>query len=349
MSIPHYTGGSTGEPVRFVQDREFATQAGAVTLLYSKLLGAEVGDPIIKLWGSERDIVKGSVGWKAQIINRVTNTIFLNAYRMGPKEMCVFAEALNIRKPKLIVGYADAVYHLAKFCEREGLKTVRETPIMTSATTLYPFMREKIEDVFRCQVFNRYGSREMGDIACERPGVEGLWIAPWNNFVEVVDERGSRAPDGTAGEIVVTSLTNFAMPLVRYHTGDRGVLSTWTGGNNNGNRQERVLTKILGRVADMYQTRDGTFIEPGYFEAILYFKDWIRKFQTIQKSHSSILFRIVRSGADYPHSDLNDISKKTKLVMGKDCDVTFEFVDDISPTASGKYRYQISEIRGAPG
>jgi len=52
------TGGSTGEPVRFIQDRAHAAQSGAISLLYSKLAGRDVGESTVYLWGSWRDTVR---------------------------------------------------------------------------------------------------------------------------------------------------------------------------------------------------------------------------------------------------------------------------------------------------
>jgi len=337
------SGGSTGEPVRFIQDWESAARAGAVTLHFSKLIDREVGELEVKLWGSKREIVQGSEGWRARIINRITNTIFLNAFRMTPEIMRECIAALNAKRPKLIVAYAQAIYELARFAEREGFEVVPQAAIITSATTLYPFMRETIEKVFQCKVFNRYGSREVGDIACEGPGWEGLWVAPWANYVEVVDEKGNRVPDGTEGEILVTSLTNFAMPLVRYRIGDVGTLSPMKTCDRE--RYGQVFQAILGKTVDLFKTNSGALVEPGYFEALLYFKDWVRRFQVIQKSTSDIIFRIVRADSNCPNADLDQIMAETRMLMGNDCDVTFEFVDDISASGSGKYRYQISEVQ----
>src|SRR5216110_1243617 len=121
-----------------------------------------------------------------------------------------FIETLNRLRPSLIVAYAQAIYELARFAERESIEVVPQRAAVTSAGTLYPFMRDKIAQVFGCKVFNLYGSREVSDIACELPGFNGLWVAPWGNFVEIVDEAGRPVPPGTEGNIVVTCLTNYA-------------------------------------------------------------------------------------------------------------------------------------------
>ena len=335
------SGGSTGEPVKLIQDWEFVVRSGAITLLYSKLAGREIGEREVFLWGSTRDIAGGSEGWKAQLVNRLTNTTFLNAFLMTPGRMREYIAILNVKRPRLIVAYADSLYELARFAEREGLQVLPQAAAITSAGTLYPFMREKIEEVFRCKVFDRYGSREVGDIACEHSECGGLWVGPWGNYVEIVDSEGNRVPEGTEGEILVTSLTNFAMPLVRYRIGDRGTLSSGTGSDR---RYGQVLKGVLGRTDDMVRAKNGVLIHGGYFMVMLFFRDWIRKYQVIQKSYSSIVFRIIRSESDYEQAELDEIVAKTKLAMGDDCDVIFEFVKEIPTSASGKYRYIISEV-----
>jgi phenylacetate-CoA ligase len=290
-----------------------------------------------------RDISHGSVGWKARIVNTIDNTIFLNAFRMTPAHMRRFIATFNTKRPKLILAYVEAIYGLAGFAEHEGLEVTPQAAIMTAAGTLYPFMREKIEHVFQCPVFNRYGSREFGDIACERPGTKGLWVAPWGNYVEIVDSQGNPVPDGNEGEILVTSLTNYAMPLVRYRIGDRGVLCPVNGSDQD--RCGQVLEGVLGRTRDLFKLGNGGILDPAYFMFLLFYKNWVRKYQVVQKNPSSIVYRIVLSESDYQQAELDEIVAKTKLLMGDTCQVAFEFVDDIPASASGKYRYAISETQ----
>lgn len=336
------SGGSTGEPVRFIQDWEYAARSGALTLLFSKLVGREIGESEVCIWGSLRDIVGSTESWKARSVDKLTNSTFLSVFRLTPADMREFIAILNAKRPKLIIAYAAAMYELAKFAEIEGLDVVPQAAIITSAVTLYPFMRDTIERVFQCKVFNRYGSREVGDIACERPGLEGLWVAPWGSYVEIVDNEGNRVPDGTRGEILVTSLSNFAMPLVRYRIGDRGVLSPHR--SRDGGRCGQVLDAVLGRSYDMFINRQGTLIEGGHFMALLWSRDWISKYQVIQESHSHILFKLVKEGHGPQQAELEEISVGASSIMHDDVKVTFEFVDDIAASDSGKYRFIISKV-----
>ena len=219
------SGGSTGEPVRLVQDSAYDERYEAIALLFSHLVGRDFGQPEIRLWGSPRDILRNGRGLEARIRSLLSGTTVVNAFLMTPGAMIDLIKTLNRRPPHVLLAYSQAAYELAVFADHEGIPIRPQRAVMTSAGMLHPFMRETMERVFGCRVFNRYGSREAASMACEIPQCDGLWIAPWGVHIEVLDEAGQPVPDGTDGEIVVTLLTNYAMPLLRYRIGDRGALA----------------------------------------------------------------------------------------------------------------------------
>jgi phenylacetate-CoA ligase len=201
-------------------------------------------------------------------------------------------------------------------------------------------MREKIAHVFGCPVYNLYGSREVSDIAWELPGSTGLWVSPWSNFLEIVDEAGQPVPAGTEGNIIVTCLTNYAMPLLRYRIGDRGALMAV------GERASRpmtaglqVLKHVSGRSVDVFRTRDNTLIDGEYFTHLLYYRSWVSKFQVVQKSHAHIIFKLVKANGDPAKKELEEIAAGTRRVMGSDCRIDFDFLQELPA-----HRYTISEV-----
>ena len=335
------SGGSTGEPVRLIQDREYEDRCKAISLLYYSLLGSNVGQPMVWLWGSERDL-EGTETNKAKFFNWLTNTTWLNAYRMSPERMPEYIAILNRVRPSLILAYAQSAYELARFIERERLSLTPQRAVVTTAGTLYPFMREKIAQVFGCEVYNQYGSREVSVIGCELPGMNELWVPPWSNFVEILDDEGTPARPGEEGNIVVTCLTNYAMPLVRYRIGDRGALTPKPPADADSTAQ--VLKYVSGRNMDMFRTRNETLVDSQYFIHLLYFRPWVWKFQVVQTSHDRVLFKVVGPNPRPPGSELEEIASKSRLVMGENCRIDFEFSDELPPHPSGKYRYTISEI-----
>jgi phenylacetate-CoA ligase len=341
----NWTGGSTGEPAQFIQDGEHISQVGAISLLFSRLVGKETGEPEFKLWGSDRDTTRNHDSWRAVLVNALTRTHVVNSALMTPARMREFLRQLNKTRPKLIVSYAESIYELARFAEGEGIEVRPQAVIMTSAGKLYPFMREKAQQVFQCPVYDRYGSREFGDMACQRPQtareiscMDGLWVAPWGCYLEVVDDQGRRLPDGVEGEILVTSLTNHAMPLIRYKIGDRGILTAQAHDQGG-----QILQEVIGRTMDFFKTKDGGLVNPGFFMANLYYREWIAQYQIVQKAPQAVTYRIVKY-SEPPRSEFDEIIRFTRKSLGKACEVSFEFVDEIPLTASGKFRFLISEV-----
>jgi phenylacetate-CoA ligase len=198
---------------------------------------------------------------------------------MTPEKMSRYLQFLNTHPPKFIIAYVQSIYELAQFAISEHITVTPQEAIMTLAGTLYPFMREKIEAVFHCKIFNRYGSREVGDIACECEAHAGLHVFPWGNYIEIVDDEGHPVPNGVEGNILVTNLNNFAMPLIRYAIGDRGMLSL--SDQCSCGRQGQILERLSGRNVDVFRKRDGTLIDGEYFTHLLYFKNWVQKFQVV--------------------------------------------------------------------
>jgi phenylacetate-CoA ligase len=334
------SGGSTGEPVKLVQDDEYRDASAAIRWLSQHQLGCAVGDSCVRLWGSERDLEGGTKSRKARFFNWLTNTEWVNAFAMSAETMRTFLAMLNQRPPRLIVAYAQAAYEVARFAEREEIAVRPQQAIMTSAGTLYPFMREKIREVFQCQVYNLYGSREVSDVGWELPGFRGLWAPPWANYIEIVDDEGAPVPAGKEGNILITCLTNYAMPLVRYFIGDRGALLS----KEHTPPGVQVLSQVSGRNVDTFRRRDRTLVDGEYFTHLLYFRPWVQKFQVVQKTHAHLLFKVVSTNGQPPKEELDEIANRSRVAMGNDCRVDFDFCDELPPLPSGKFRYTISEV-----
>ncbi len=341
------SGGSTGEPAQFIQDKEYDDWSQAIKFLDDQWSGREINDRQIRLWGSERDLLVGQETLKVRLGRYIRNEKMLNAFQMTPKLMEDYVNIINDFKPVQILSYVESIYELARYIERNKLVVHSPKSIMTSAGTLYPDMRQTIERVFRTVVFNRYGSREVGDIACECENHHGLHVSPLTHYVEIIKNDGRLAAPGEMGEIVITLLINKAMPLIRYRIGDTGV---WEEQPCKCGRHWPRLKKITGRVSDHFITKDGSVVHGEFFTRLLYHKEWVNKFQFLQMDYNQIVLKIVlQEDIKDPENNLNShlelIRKDIQFVMGKECNVKFEFTNHIPPSASGKYRYTISHIR----
>src|SRR5437899_112930 len=89
------SGGSTGEPVRLVQDSEYEDRSKAITMVFYSLLGHEIGQPLVWLWGADKDVEQGTQSPKACFFNWLTNTTWTSAYLMSRDRMRRYVATLN--------------------------------------------------------------------------------------------------------------------------------------------------------------------------------------------------------------------------------------------------------------
>lgn len=334
------TGGSTGEPVRFLQDKETDQWKSATKLLFDEWTGYRRGERFALLWGAGHELDNPSL--KSKLGTFLRNELRLNAYLMSPRVMDDYIAQINAFEPTLILAYAQSIYQLATHAERTGQTMKTPRAVMTSATNLDDAMRTTIERVFGTTVFDRYGSREVGDIACENGDGAGLLVSPLTHLVEVIGPDGQPAEEGVAGEIVVTLLTNYSMPLIRYRIGDAGTLGVPTGPI-----AWPRLTEVLGRVTDIFYTAGGDQVYGGYFTRQFYGQTWVSQFQVVQERYDHIVVLVVPSDdADRAAIEFEKsrIVTAIKGFMGQDCTVDFEIVETIPIGPTGKRRYTISKV-----
>ncbi len=334
------SGGSTGQPIVVVQDREFSDWLKATrTFYYRSFHGLEFdATPKVILWGSERDIFKQKARLQSRLWDRLTQTTTLNSFRMTPQDMLRYVQTINRKRPVSLRGYAGSLFQLARFIRARRLPVHRPRLIFTAAEALQPFMRQEIESVFGCQAFDTYGSREIGTMAAEcRRG--RLHIFSFNNLLEVVDEQNRPVRPGQAGRVLVTTLHNYAMPLIRYEIGDTAIPGD---GCDCGSRLP-TLERITGRVIDHFLTRDGTLIYGGYFNHLFFFREWVQEFQVLQTDFDDIQIYCV-SKATPVEADMADINRKIRLVMGEACRIELHEVQEVPRTPHGKLLFTRSLV-----
>ena len=149
---------------------------------------------------------------------------------------------------------------------------------------------------------------------------------PWWNYIEVID-RQSKAVENQEGRVVITTLRNYSMPLIRYDIGDVAIAGGW--GCDCG-RNSLLLKKVIGRTLGYFKKADGSLAHSHFLVQALFFREWIRRFQIIQDEIDHVVIKVQLNKDTKPiDSDLEDITKKTKILMGESCKVDFDFVEEI--------------------
>ncbi len=336
--IPYSTGGSTGEPLQFYVTEESKQRGGAASARANSWYGYELGDKVAYLWASPRDLSahKGK-GLANKISLLVFRRIYLDAFDMSEKKMEEFARKLGQFKPKAIIAYASAAYLFAKYLRYKGIKNIKPRAVITQAEKLLPQQRQLIEEVFDCEVFDFYGSREVSAMASECPQHKGYHISAENVVLEFVKDNKTVSP-GETGKILITDLHNYAMPFIRYENGDLGVPS---GEKCSCGRGLPLMHSVEGRITDTLVIGNKFISSPSL---TLIFKDLpIKQYQLVQETKNELTIKIVKADK-YTDEHTEQILKLMQTYVGSNVKLNLRFASQIPPTKSGKYRFIISKV-----
>jgi phenylacetate-CoA ligase len=211
------------------------------------------------------------------------------------------------KRPELLVGYPSRLYLIACYLRSHHVRVVPPKAIFADSETLFPFMRETIEQAFRVRVTNLYDSYEFGYTAWECSEHDGLHINSDHQIVQITeDER--EVEDGHSGDIVTTDLDNYAMPLIRYDTFDVGAKSKK---KCKCGLAFPMLESVAGRKWDFLVSPSGETIPPLLVEQFIRkSSDGIEEYQITQNSRETLHIDVVVSN-DYDYGA--DTRIKTQL------------------------------------
>ncbi|MEZ5353953.1 MAG: hypothetical protein R2762_15045 [Bryobacteraceae bacterium] len=336
----NYSGGSTGVPVRFWQDRECRIEMGAATKRANQRAGVFPGARMAKLWGAPQDR-KQIEGWRGSLRLWALNMRYYDTFDMGAERMLAYHRSMEAFQPDFIQAYASSAYMLATFLRARGIRpTYPRRAVICSAEKLFPHMRSAIGSVFPAPVFDRYGSREASAIGAECSLHTGLHVHMPSYVIETIDPRTGRNVTGVPGEIVLTALSNLAMPMIRYRIGDMAILNRERCGC--GSVFDR-LEEIVGRTSDNFLMPDGRLVHGEYFTHAFYGRAGIAQFQFVQERVDKFLLRIVPA-ADYSPGVADQLENEMREVVGPTAEFRVELREQIPQTVSGKYRFTISHV-----
>ncbi|HLF25798.1 MAG TPA: hypothetical protein VJG32_05640 [Anaerolineae bacterium] len=332
------TGGSTGQPLVFMQDSNFRDHVTADLHRHLGWAGWQIGKVHAYIWGANFE-VKSSQAFRTRLMDWALNRFVTNAYVLSEESMSAFAAEVRRRRPRIIFCYPSSLHRFAEFVHAQGYADIQFDAMFSSAEVLYPAQRAFIEEVFGGRMFNRYATRELACLSCECEGHTGLHASIENVYIEIL-QGGEPAPAGEPGDVIVTNLNNYGMPFIRYNVGD---VAAWSRIDSCAcGRALPLMNLVQGRRIDMFKTKDGRAVWGG-FASPLFGMRGVDQFQLVQKSLDRVVARIVKDG-ELDHTGLAKIERTVKIALGDDVQVEFEFPEKIGVYDSGKYRYAISEL-----
>jgi phenylacetate-CoA ligase len=317
------TGGSTGEPFRLYISKREASRRGANWFRICYLHGCSVFDKRATVAGLSGRVKSGWLN-KLGLVRKIEVPFDFSLSDQ--------VKTLVDEEPDILEGYPSRIHVIAKYIIDNGIAVKKPRAIFVDSETLFPAMRETIEQAFGVRVTNIYDSYEFGYTAWECNRHKGLHINADSQIVQIVRD-GVEVDDGQSGEIVITNLDNYAMPLIRYSTGDIGVKSK--------RKCEcgiafPLLENVLGRKWDFLLSPSGEEIPPLLVEQFVRKRKGVLEYRIVQNSRQSLDVELVVS-EDYDHAVDSQIADHLRALYGFK-EVVIHHPSRIERTLSGKLR-----------
>jgi phenylacetate-CoA ligase len=343
--IADATGGSTGEPLRYVLDRYERGFLDAGAEWHYRAIGCAPARRTGFFYGGEVDpLVRASFSRRAR--NWATNVRAFACFRIDDASLETVHREFERFRPELLVAYASAAHRLALHLLARGRHASYPTvALVTAAEKLSSEARETIEKAFAAPVFERYGSREAGLVACQtdsrdetlRVDLESVLVEP-DRAGAGTGENGGRAP------ILVSKLRARTMPFFRYRIGDHGRFDERHRAGSDG--VFTSLACVTGRDMDFLVRKDGGLVHPAEFPH--FFKDLpVREYQAVQGRGGEVVISVVADKEFTP-----ELKERLRSVIARNLNgypVDVREVDRIERAASAKERPVVSALARVRG
>jgi phenylacetate-CoA ligase len=251
------TSGSTGQPVQVTKySPDYAPRHQAIRLLDAKWQRRDLTARTIYLNRAGEQEIHKPESEPYTYLGATGSVSAYNASKMTASQMLQVVK--NSGATNLVtIGFIAKL--IAEEQQKDPTGKFYLDQIITFADRVDPDLRALVHELFGAKICDRYSSEEFGYLAIQCPYHDHLHVLQFNNFVEILDENGNACPVGVSGRVVVTSLTNRAMPLIRYQIGDT---ASWAEPCQAGITLP-VLNPEVTRIRDRVVGDDGEVFVPG--------------------------------------------------------------------------------------
>jgi len=332
------TSGSTGVPVCIFSDRNSRKFNSAAVIRSRKAAGIPLmGRPILTPLKTENEPHK-EPHWT--FLQGIHKTYYINPY-LDSADNTEYAVKLltKLRKPA-IMGITPATRALAQKVREGVFPFFRPSAILTGGESLSPKVRNLLESTFGTKVTDIYGCTEAGEIAWQCRLNHGYHINADNCIVEIVKDK-QPVTDGEIGEVVITNLNRYSMPIIRYKNGDMASLSREVCSCGC---KLPMIAEILGRTGEDMVLPTGKTIPWNQLKSLMTHQR-IRQFQLVQNEDGSVTIRYVPADDADTKQLENLLLYRYRNLTGNSIEIKVEKAKLIPPSVSGKSKLVISHYK----
>ncbi len=324
------TGGSTGSPLVFCIDMHSRAVERALHMRHLLWLNYRQGDVVAELKSENFEYPR-----KIYKYSPTSKFLKFGPFAMDDEKLGEIVRCLKRFKPAFLQAYPSLLYLISKWLERKKEILPPMKYVITSSEMLYPCIKEHAENTFKCPVIDHYGQNELVAHAWQCAEASGYHIQMESNIIELVPTR-----EGDY-EIVGTFLHNFAMPFIRYKTGD---LSVDLGEPCACGRKHPVISGIRGRHGDIIVTPDGGLISVAAMTYPFRFFEEIKEAQIVQEDIRTLRVRVVAWEQFTQVLRERLLERLSAYLRSPGMRIIIEEATEIPSTARGKRPFVLSHI-----
>jgi phenylacetate-CoA ligase len=329
--IPSHTSGTSGAPIHVGFTIEDMQRRYAHLARMLSWHGVRLGERSVRFSGrtifprAERNGVFYRYNWTYR-------QMLMSSYHLHPANLRSYVAFMKKYEPVLIDGYPSALYIIARFMVENGMiGAIRPRLVMTTAETLEGYQREILQAAFCARVVDQYASSEGAPFITECEA-GGLHLVPESGIFEFVRPGTTEsAADGELAEMLVTSFTTHAYPLIRYRIGDFAVPS---GGRCSCGREMPLVDQIVGRQDDVVVVRERGYV--GRLDPVFKkMRSSIVESQIVQVEEDRFLLKVVPD-CNFAVDDLQSVIQEMRERLGN-VEVDIEYLAKIPRGPNGKF------------
>lgn len=322
-SYPTYTSGSTGSPMVFFQTKEDFSWIWAAEFRSWKKAGYNLGDKYTKFSLNPRK----NLSKKIQDI--IMRCHYIYSSKLSGNDIKKEIEKIIKSKSEYIYGYTSTISIIAKYMEENNI-SIKMKGVFTFGDQMTSYYRKTIQKVFKTKVYDSYGC-----------GGEGLNIAfecekgkyHINDELVIVESENKDA--------IVTSLNNYAMPLIRYKPNDLITL----GGKCTCGRGLSILKSLEGRSTDMIVCPNGNKLVVHFFTILFEHLKGVKEFKIVQNNKKSINIELVIDKEINKKELEKRISSHIKKYAGNNLKIKYIYLENIPVDKNGKRKIIDNKIK----
>lgn len=323
------TSGSTGAPLTIYQDKVKRARHQADNIFFSEIAGYKIGTRLyyLRVWNE--------LNRKNPIRRLMQNIVMVDAGNLSDESFeSLISRIRSDNSTKSLLAFSSTYEALSHFLAKNPDQgSLNISSIITMSETLPDGSKLILREAFNCPVVSRYSNMENGFLAqqCIEENNEYHLNEASYYFELLHPDKDEPVGAGLPGRIVVTDLFNYAMPMIRYDTGDMGILEE----RSLCGRPGRVFSRVEGRKVDFIYDTKGNLLSPHVITNTMWkYSSEVRQFQFIQNGKDHYLIKLNCPASSFTRND--ELVSELRNYLGKNAVISMDFVDEIPLLASGK-------------